>query len=93
MSSDIPANVHSQPDGLKTSPGLAPMPSTVVFASSANASRSVPETQWTSVPAGASWDTPSSTKRARPLTTTYSSSWPLSSRCSSTTRCPASLAV
>ena len=89
----MPANVHSQPDGVKTSPGLAPIPSTVVPASAATAPRGVPGGQWTNVPAGASCSSPSSMKSARPETTTYSSSCPPSSRCSSTTRSPAWSAV
>ena len=66
----MPANVHSQPDGLKTSPAFAPIPSTVVPGSAATAPRSVLGGQWTSVPAGASCSSPSTVKIARPATTT-----------------------
>ena len=76
-------------------PGLPPSASTVVPGSSARAKRLIAGSRRkTADPAGTSTSSPSSSKVARPEMTTYISSCPSrSSLCSSTTSCPASVAV
>ena len=56
----------SQPTATYGLPSVAPMASTVVPDSSAKAVRVTPGCTWTKVPAGASTDSPSSSKRTRP---------------------------
>ena len=78
--------MSSHGEGSKTTPGFAPTASTAVSSSAAIAPRFVPGRAKTIVPAGASTSSSPSANVARPRRTTYISSCPSCSKCSSTTR-------